>query len=40
MLLALILAACVRTSGLGLSRKFLDAFLYGTAVLAVISYIG
>jgi hypothetical protein len=40
MLLALILAACVRKTGPDLTRKLLDAFLYGTAVLAVISYIG
>ncbi len=40
MLLALIFAATIRTGGEGLSRKILDAFLYGTAVLAVVSYAG
>ena len=41
MLFALIVAACVRVKGEeDLTRKLLDTFLYGTAVLAVISYIG
>jgi len=40
MLFALIVAACVREEGEGLARKLLDTFLYGTAVLAVVSYLG
>lgn len=40
LLLALIVATAIRTGRQGLSRKLLDAFLYGTAVLAVISYAG